>query len=331
MLAERPSRSVGSPNPFGWRQAAPAMMAASLPPSPCVGVCRLDEAAGLCTGCGRTGSEIAAWRDLDQARQGEIWKELPARMAGLGLDFRLLPLAGADLAERLLATARNPRTVFAIGVQGAIAEFMRFPRDRALVGGDGSSLVIHSGLGALRLELQPWIKVFGFGPEGGPPDEVVLAIHRSRLKAPHADTITELGPDDQAVREQDRSTPLFDLGLDRPSLRFCVRADDDEVVATLRACAGQRLAAVADQLVPLLLERHPHRVVISRLGRIEVTQPIGLRDGEPGTPEGPHTHLMPDLLASGRELAPGRELPPGYVPAASLFPGTGSLDLWCAA
>jgi uncharacterized protein len=30
-------------------------------PSPCIGVCRLDRDSGLCEGCLRTASEIAAW------------------------------------------------------------------------------------------------------------------------------------------------------------------------------------------------------------------------------------------------------------------------------
>lgn len=306
------------------------VMAASLPPSPCVGVCRFDEAVGLCRGCGRTGDEIAAWRDLDDSRRAAVWQLLPDRMAGLGLDFRLLPLAGFDLADRLLTTARDPQTVISIGVQGATAEFMRFPRDRARVGGDAEGLLIVSDLGALRLEVHPFIRVFGFGPEGGPPDEVVLAVHRARLASPAAEVITELGLDEQAVRERDRQALLFDLGLARRTIRFSVRTSDADLLGHLRACLGRPFETVAERLVPLLLERHPPRVVMSRLGRIEVTPPIGIRNGEPGTPEGPHTHLIPELLATGRELAPGRELPPDYAPAVSLFPGPGSLELWCA-
>jgi hypothetical protein len=34
-------------------------------PSPCVSVCAMDEASGLCTGCHRTLDEIAAWSVLD--------------------------------------------------------------------------------------------------------------------------------------------------------------------------------------------------------------------------------------------------------------------------
>jgi hypothetical protein len=197
---------------------------------------------------------------------------------------RLLPLAGPALAERLLQTARDPATTFAIGVQGAVAEFMRAPADRVVVKGDADRLLLRSTLGALRLDLEPWVRVFSFGPEDGTPDEIVLAIHRSRLTAATACTISELGPDRDAVCKQELGAILFDLGLDRPTIRFCVRTDDPALIADLRGCVGQPWPEVTAALIPLLLERHPQRVVISPLGRIEVSQPIGLRDEYQGRP-----------------------------------------------
>jgi predicted Fe-S protein YdhL (DUF1289 family) len=303
-------------------------MSQPLPFSPCVGVCRLDETTGLCLGCGRTGDEIAAWRDLDETGRATVWNMLPERMARLNVSFRLLPLAGAALAERLLQSALDPATTFAIGVQGAVAEFMRAPDDRAIVKGDADRLLIRSKVGALRLDMEPWVRVFSFGPEGGLADEIVLAIDRPQLTSQAACTLSELGPDRNAVRKREQRAVLFDLGLDRPTIRFCVRTDDPELVAGLRGCVGQPWPEAAPALIPLLLERHPHRVVVSPLGRIEVSQPIGLRNGEPGTPVGPHTHLLPELLRTGRDLAPGRDLPPGYAPVASVFPGPRAALLW---
>jgi hypothetical protein len=253
---------------------------------------------------------------------------LPDRMARIDVTFRFLPLAGPALAERLLQTAHDPSTTFAIGVQGAVAEFMRAPDDRAIVKVDADRLLVRSKLGALRLDLEPWVRVFSFGPEGGLPDEVVLAVDRSRLTSAAACTLSELGPDPDAVRKPERSALLFDLGLDRPTIRFCVRTDDPELIAGLRGCVGQPWPEAASALIPLLLERHPQRVVVSPLGRIEVSQPIGLRDGRPETPVGPHTHLLPELLRTGRDLAPGRDLPAGYAPAASIFPGPRTASLW---
>ena len=33
-------------------------------PSPCINVCRMDAASGLCEGCARTLAEIAGWLSL---------------------------------------------------------------------------------------------------------------------------------------------------------------------------------------------------------------------------------------------------------------------------
>jgi len=61
--------------------------------SPCVSVCVIDERSGLCAGCYRTLSEIAAWIDFSPAQRRAIIGELPAR--------RLTH--GAAIAERLTA------------------------------------------------------------------------------------------------------------------------------------------------------------------------------------------------------------------------------------
>jgi hypothetical protein len=49
--------------------------------TPCRNVCQLDRAGALCTGCGRTVAEIAAWTRYTPQQRSEIIKQLPARMA----------------------------------------------------------------------------------------------------------------------------------------------------------------------------------------------------------------------------------------------------------
>jgi predicted Fe-S protein YdhL (DUF1289 family) len=83
----------------------PAMLA-----SPCVGICRLDEATGWCLGCARDTSEIGCWRVLSPADQVSIWADLPRRKAILGLTFRLLPWSGAALSAELSHLARELNT-----------------------------------------------------------------------------------------------------------------------------------------------------------------------------------------------------------------------------
>ena len=53
--------------------------------SPCISVCELDEATGLCKGCFRTAKEIGAWRYGTREQKIEILKKLRERRAAAGL------------------------------------------------------------------------------------------------------------------------------------------------------------------------------------------------------------------------------------------------------
>jgi len=52
--------------------------------TPCIGVCELDP-VGNCSGCHRSGDEIARWGSMsDQQRSWYMDEELPRREAKLG-------------------------------------------------------------------------------------------------------------------------------------------------------------------------------------------------------------------------------------------------------
>ncbi len=59
--------------------AAPADRVAS----PCISVCVMDAATGVCIGCLRTLDEIAAWTVLDADAKRAVLAELPQRRARL--------------------------------------------------------------------------------------------------------------------------------------------------------------------------------------------------------------------------------------------------------
>jgi hypothetical protein len=67
-----------------------------------------------------------------------------------------------------------------------------------------------------------------------------------------------------------------------------------------------------------LLKTGPHRVFITRCGRAEVYQPIPPPGGKP--PAGPHTHVLPQLLAHRRTHAASEPIPAGWVSCAHLYP-----------
>ena len=52
-------------------------------PSPCISVCRMDEATGLCQGCWRTLGEIAGWSAMDEAAKRVVWQHLAQRVQPL--------------------------------------------------------------------------------------------------------------------------------------------------------------------------------------------------------------------------------------------------------
>jgi len=48
-------------------------------PSPCIKVCKIDAASGLCHGCHRNLEEIASWSGCSAAQKRALLAELPSR------------------------------------------------------------------------------------------------------------------------------------------------------------------------------------------------------------------------------------------------------------
>lgn len=47
--------------------------------SPCINVCKLNAATGLCEGCRRSIDEIASWSSYSAAQKRAVLEQLPAR------------------------------------------------------------------------------------------------------------------------------------------------------------------------------------------------------------------------------------------------------------
>jgi predicted Fe-S protein YdhL (DUF1289 family) len=56
----------------------------------------MDDASGLCVGCGRTLDEIALWSVLDDDDKRAVWALLPARLAQLPQDAQALIEKGPE-------------------------------------------------------------------------------------------------------------------------------------------------------------------------------------------------------------------------------------------
>ena len=146
---------------------------------------------------------------------------------------------------------------------------------------------------------------------------VVLCLPADLATMSGRTVVTELGPDIDAVRLENRDATLFDLGLGGAQAEICVRSRDPETIALLRSACGQPLLTQGTVLRQLPA-RSPHRVFRSRLGRIEVYQPIPPPGGR--SPDGPHTHVLPRLLANELDNAATVPVPSGWLAGMTLYP-----------
>jgi len=57
--------------------------------SPCIKVCQMDPARGVCIGCCRTLDEIARWGGMSDAQREQVLSLLSARRASLAGDLKI--------------------------------------------------------------------------------------------------------------------------------------------------------------------------------------------------------------------------------------------------
>ena len=213
----------------------------------------------------------------------------------------------------------DPSSSFSIGSFGAIAEFHR-ATEEPLVVDNTDRLTVATARGGLRIDFDDSVLPIAYETlsrrEGRWQHGVVFCLPKDQARSHGRDRLTELGPDDEAVFEQDRAAVLFDMGLAARNVDFCVRTGDPALLAILRANEGRSLFDPANPAMGAILEASPHRIALSKLGRAEVYQAIG----KDATPEGPHTHVLPKFLKSGRTHSANIPVPSSHLPCLSLYP-----------
>ena len=226
----------------------------------------------------------------------------------------------ANAFELIEAQIADPDAQWSLGTFGAIAEFMRDADEPAEIA-PGRAIDLgrdaarrhcasrcartcgrsHSRRSPRRLE--PARRVLP--ARGGERDEPARGADRGWA-----------GP--RSAAPQDRDALLFDLGLGVHQVDCCIRTAEPELIAGLRAAAGRSLFEPGNPAMGLILRHSPHRVFATRAGRAEVYQPIPAPGGT--APDGPHTHVLPKLLAHKRTHAATEPIPRGFVSCAHLYP-----------
>jgi len=222
-----------------------------------------------------------------------------------------------DLRELVRDHLRSAKSSWSMGAFGAIAEFHREPSEAA----DARELAVVIAGGAIAVRLEERCRAFAYellsARSGLWLHGVALCLPAPEARMTGSTRVTELGPDREALRPGDRNSVLFDLGLGLANCDFCVRTVDPQVQEALRAAGDVPLLANAP-LLEFLARRSPHRVMLSRLGRLEVFQKIGVKGSPP--PIGPHTHLLPRFVRQSRTHAADIPVPEGWLPCLSLYP-----------
>lgn len=214
----------------------------------------------------------------------------------------------------------DPETAWSLGTFGAIAEFTRDADEAAVLDRRDVMISAVTARGGLRIQTHPELRPIA---SESPTTEswshrVALCLPERACAMSGRTVLTEVGRDRNALRAEDRDGVLFDLGLAALQADICVRSSELDVIAALRGCAGKSVFAPDSQAMKVMLSSHPHRVFASRLGRIEVFQPIPPPGGK--SPTGPHTHVLPKLLAHGRTHSANEPLPAGWIPCAHCYP-----------
>lgn len=210
---------------------------------------------------------------------------------------------------------------WSIGSFGAIGEFHQDEGELLHVA-DTENLTRATSRGAIRIVPRPDMRAVAYELLSPRPNRwshgVALCLSEEAAHCAQRAVLTELGPDTDAVRSIDRNSILFDIGLEQPQIDFCIRTSDPALLNVLRRNAGR--PTFASEAGHAIFDAHPHRVVISKLGRAEVFQKIGGPDTDGKSPEGPHTHVLPKLLAARRTHSANTPIPEGLTPCAYLHP-----------
>ena len=64
----------------GSNEGNQGSLSAAAVPSPCINVCKMDEARGWCQGCFRTIDELRCWSTASNDSKRTVWREIKQRM-----------------------------------------------------------------------------------------------------------------------------------------------------------------------------------------------------------------------------------------------------------
>ena len=170
---------------------------------------------------------------------------------------------------------RQAETAWSVGSFGAVAEFIRDSDEPVTFQRSDVALAAVTARGGVRVSAQAALRAIA---SESPTAEdwnhrVALCLSRELCGMNNRRELTEIGPDTEALRPQERDGILFDLGLGLLQVDAFVRTTDPAVAAALRRHIGKSVFATDSGAMGVIVHANPHRVFVNRVARIEVFNP----------------------------------------------------------
>ena len=255
-------------------------------PTPCINVCRLDEATGLFLGCARNGAEIAAWAEADAGFKRTVWETLPSRRVRLGMNVYRLPWTADEIGVFVAASLREQSGNWTLGAHGASVSFAIGAGEGAEIAATPDAVTAVTARGALRLLKHEKTIAIAFGSAADPrgPEAIGLVLPRGRVSLRQDARL-----DEGAIVEAHRHYTLLPIS-----------PEGGDMTARLyrRASDASGLNEAGDAATALLAGR-AQWVAETGLGRAEIYAVDGSGNG-------------PVFDCSAARSAGARGLPPGW-------------------
>lgn len=236
-----------------------------------------------------------------------------------------------DLRTVLTSALEDHETGWSMGSFGALAEFhqdagetARLDRPHELSRATRRGAIRLDGSAVRRCRAVAYEQLSKNRERWG--QGLALCMSDDKAAMAQRSVITPLGSDCAAICAEDRGSLLFDMGLGLTQADFLVRTRDETLINVLEDNRGRSVFDPSNPAMASILKTHPHRVAVTPLGRIEVFQKIGGPDTGGVSPPGPHTHVLPKLMAAGKTHATNITVPSGLIPCAYMHPGNPLID-----
>ncbi len=207
-------------------------------------------------------------------------------------------------ASRLSFWRSRPGVSFSVGVNGVIAEF--HPPDDEPVAWLETAGVMTGTCPGGSIEIAPADRILCVPYDiGGRTRGYLFCLEEASARMACHRVLRHAGARGRAA--------LFDIGAGAATVDALVIVDDPSLHRTLIEAEGERLVGTHHPALAGIVAAGPPRLFRSRLAEVTVTGPIATSV----TPEGPHTHLLVDLI-DGATHDERMSVPAGWLPCLTL-------------